>query len=101
MSKFKVGDKVVVYLSSGKPYKGTIKLIVDDDRLNIIVHANEGFECSVHPKQCRKLVKKARRRIYLSPESLESGKPCYAYITQTPNLLINELEFVEVKRKHK
>lgn len=61
---FKVGDRVVVYSASGRSL-ATIQQIVDISRL-VTVRLNkpiriagvEHITIPVHPKQCRKLVKK-------------------------------------------
>ncbi len=68
MSKFKVGDRVAFYSGSVRR-TGTINKIVRDDYIEVLtgeIGDDRLFGHLVHPKQCRKLVKKARREFWVS-----------------------------------
>lgn len=71
---FKVGDRVAVFGHtprvvagdainfSRRGYRGNVSEIVSEDE--IVVQFDTGGAAEVHPKQCRRLVKKPRRRLY-------------------------------------
>lgn len=56
--KFKVGDRVRVYISR-RPFVANVNEILPDGCL--FIAANDGHTMAVLPKACRKLVKKKRR----------------------------------------
>lgn len=69
MSKFKVGDRVVVYASDLSGVRGTVQSVHEDGILAVHldeyyheVETNEEFNgVLVHPKQCRKLKPKTKK----------------------------------------
>lgn len=75
MSKFKVGDRVNCYVGGGVlngkilSRKATITNIYNESMIGIVL--DEKNDCgqsictSVHPKVCRKLVKKKRREFWM------------------------------------
>lgn len=95
--KFKVGDSVAYYTEHGR--KTAIVVAVEES--NNILWLSQHPECyqndKVHPKQCRKLVKKERRSIWVHKDTLawienaaKGGK-----LGSTEDCI----EFVEVKKK--
>jgi hypothetical protein len=69
MSKnFKVGDRVALYTEHNIRYTGTIKNITPSGGICALVDGLEHVEplkTQFHPKQCRLLLKKPRRRIWV------------------------------------
>lgn len=62
MSKFKAGDRVAVYRYGSTVTKGTVKYVYGSlEGLDVCLDNNEE-EVGVHPKQCRKLKKKAKKQ---------------------------------------
>lgn len=105
--KFNVGDRVNVYgrveVSGGlyfhNPERGTVVHVVSGTELDVALDAT-GAQHAAHPKQCRKLKKKEKRRIWLSPEafySCSSVMDVFCNISRVPNKTF--VEFVEVKKK--
>jgi hypothetical protein len=101
MSKFKVGDRVRVYGGTnpdeGEFFDGTVRqiegrwLVVKDDRNGEVVS-------SFHVKQCRKLVRKERRRVWIR----ESIIPIRGDLLDNPPAEHSEqffIEFVEVRKR--
>lgn len=97
MSKFKVGDRVAVY--SGSLYSGhageiicvlqTGELSVDVGDLDYLI---------VRPQQCRKLVKKKRRRVSVNPAFINAVSESTLTIWR-PYPVPGWIEFVEVRKK--
>lgn len=81
--KYKIDDRVIVYGHrptevginadhySSYGTMGSVSSIVDDSE--IIVNYDDGTSSEVHPKQCRRLVKKARR-VYIPEAMLAHAK---------------------------
>lgn len=102
-NKFKVGDRVAVY-ETGRRKTGIIKE-VDESVIaqSIFVNLDEDpDECSgiwFHPKQCRRLRFREKRRFWINPQSplLKFG------FTNTFSVVKQEgwIEFVEVKKGKK
>lgn len=95
--KFQVGDRVRVY-HGHKSFKGTIKDIHNGGG-GLLYVMEDGFysypeDAPFSPKQCRKLVKKERRRVWIS----YLGKSMNEVVT-IPQKGPHWVEFVEVKRK--
>lgn len=61
--KFKVGDRVRVYQCEVKD-TGTISDISEDGLIKVV---SKEVTYIVHYKQCRRLIKKKRREIWISP----------------------------------
>jgi hypothetical protein len=102
--KFKVGDRVAYYLSShrrtGKVLSvhANASLQVDED------NASPRWEYNVHPKQCRKLVKKPRRKVFILEQELvnfqkETSAPAWEKPWEDLDFDSPWVEFVEVKKK--
>lgn len=69
-SKFKVGDRVAVYgiAFDGmrcKSFYGTVTEVLDDGWLVVNPDCPETNANDVHEKQCRRLVKRERRRVWI------------------------------------
>lgn len=100
---FKVGDRVAVYSEglglAGRPTRtiGAINRVEGD-----AVRVDLGVDFLwFHPKQCRKLVKKERRRIYAIVEEKDyhSGLATLGAKALTGQFKIGEhIEFVEARR---
>lgn len=97
--KFKVGDRVAFY-SSGKRDVGEVKALLNTDTLVIMDKSDTTYH--FHPKQCRKLVKKQRRRFLVEIVENEYGQ------VEPPRILNSDdkphqngyiIEVVEVKKK--
>lgn len=107
--KFKIGDRVRVYGPGWKvsgavhgfcevqesPWPGTVKAV--DGKLTEVLRDYDGAMLAVYPQQCRKLVKKKRRRIWADEEFLKTGS---GYVWTKPPTQHDQhiFEFVEVKR---
>ena len=63
MSKFKVGDRVSCYSAIAGIEKGHVTSIEDGTGFLLIDRPEEVLRA--HPKQCRKLVKKKRREVFM------------------------------------
>lgn len=106
-SKFKVGDRVAFYFHDRRV---GVVVSICGDRLDI--QEGKGVFKGLFSKACRRLVKKERRRVWISQKNLEKarayiGKPnggsCVWCLTD-PDYLKCEggdalLEFVEVRKK--
>jgi hypothetical protein len=80
-NKFKVGDRVAAYgyariagaLSMSCPYlhgkRGVVKAVVSQDE--ILVSLADGTIFNIHPKQCRRLKKRERRRVWIRSDEFE------------------------------
>lgn len=108
---FQVGDRVAVYgpgmlggVASGdgkSQRRGAVIQVPNELNLyvHIVVRLDGGGDVAVHPKQCRRLVKRERRRITLYADSDGSavwGKVVTAVGEFKP---AERVEFVEVRRK--
>ena len=103
MTKFKENDRVRVYdrHRSPKPLVGFISMITHDGILLVKPDAGGG-SISFHPQQCRRLVKKERKRIWVT-------WPKYHFNEYEANISLKEpketsfptdiYEFVEVRKK--
>lgn len=105
MTEFKIGDRVRVY---GATYAyqcavGAVTVINADGTLHVATGLrSQPLIESAHPKQCRKLIKRPRRRAWLlfRKETMVSlahtcnkPSPEWASVDQTI------IEFIEVKKK--
>lgn len=107
--KFKVGDRVAVYGSSRGDAlfsEGARAVIVagpdSESFLEIQFEAGAREKGLVHPKQCRRLVKKERRCIWVDEPNLRDlaktkGGQREVFISTRP--MPRAVEFVEVKKK--
>lgn len=106
-SKFNVGDRVAVY--DGKRRVGYV-LSTDVDTRKYTgpievsnVRNGKGDEWAwtnyVHPKQCRRLKKKARRRVWLHPTKDGYNFPETVHFGLDVRHCGNCVEFIEVRRK--
>lgn len=98
MSKFKVGDRAIVYYYDSTT-KGTIIQINND---TVLLRDDAGQDTGwFYYKQCRKLVKKERKRIWILNGPLEAKFNTLEPKYQKPNDLRYYTEFVEVRKKKK
>lgn len=118
--KFKEGDRVAVYggaekcLDRDRHYylrgrRGTVDSIVDNDEIDVAL--DNGRYVTVHPKQCRRLKKKAKpgpQRIWVNifsgdPENphvaFDHENPARNYAGGYPNVVEKAVPFVREKRK--
>lgn len=99
--KFKVGDRVAVYNWKGRQTGKICVVEATGEEFCIgLDKLHEGHDSiQAHPKQCRRLVKKERRRVWVDFDQLirlHCGVCFAAYDKNQANTLV---EFVEVKRK--
>ena len=98
--KFKVGDRVRVYMGHYADKQGHYKdleIIEISEQGGIKVNSWDGW---YHPKQCRKLVKKKRRSVWLDPTY--SPTPHQNGVSLIPSSIVpmaGFVEFREVKKK--
>jgi hypothetical protein len=102
--KFKVGERVVMYNGQIR-YELKISKIGYLGTLFFFPEHNPGHNSYVaHPKQCRRLVKKPVRRIWLNRILVDKINPLYEFETipiyvgpkpSNPDFI----EFVEVRKK--
>lgn len=102
MSKFKVGDRVVVYHNASR-IVGWLTEITGAD--SAVFQSDEMSRILVHPKQCRRLIKKKKKEIWVSPDLIKfwgsdfrsqlSGNPVCWTETERPGWI----RFIEAKEK--
>lgn len=97
--KFPIGTRVRVYATLNGAVaetKGSVTRIRTTDGMLYVNLDGRRGEIVAHPMQCRKLVKKERRRIWLMKSHIEMR----AYWTLTlPEKPDDYIEFVEARRK--
>lgn len=110
MSKFKAGDRVRVYgyLGQKHPVSASVttvhtdELIVNIDvqiRPGVFLDGPDAVCVSVSPKQCRRLIKKPKRRVWINVKDLPGGTSGHAhYLINKPHNQPQYIEFVEVKK---
>ena len=113
-SKFKVGDRVKVFVTlQSVPYEtpGTVTAIMSPRLIKVNldrVETTAGKIIGAHPKQCRRLIKKPRRRVWVhgNPkiklgDAIETAGDLLFYISTEPSPTYKGayIEFVEVKKK--
>ena len=115
-SKFKAGDRVAVYFDGNRVVGEVASVNPGEDFLRVSLGVPKyGFPALdyiwAHPKQCRRLVKKARRMwVLYRPKSAKDDKWGYAFHTeeracqfrknvQSMDEQVEILEFVEAKKK--
>lgn len=96
MNKFKIGDRINFY-QLGKCETGIITGIQSENYPNCLLVSTKSTNIWVHYKQCRKLIKKYRRRIWVNPKVLK-------YITRYNTISIVDQspywpEFIQVNKK--
>lgn len=101
MSKFQVGDLVAVYWSRSREV-GTVEEIFGDGSL--IIRLESGLIAGYHPKQCRRLVKRKRREVYVnvypnSPRFSVHPSVDVARAQAMPGATEVGVRFVEAKKK--
>jgi len=101
MSELKPGDRVAVYW--GKRCVGTVEMIRNDGLLQISVENGSTSDTWIaHPKQCRKLVKKERRRVWF--EKVDIGQNHWNGYSNEKEIWESlkpgeRVEFIEVRKK--
>lgn len=103
--KFKVGERVAVYLWDGR-FTAVIEHLNDNGSLDVKFDNLESRN-HVHPKQCRRLVKKPKKKIWIDlnfdvvHDSMVGSYMQNAVVFLTPPLLNPQdfTEFVEVRKK--
>lgn len=91
MTQFKVGDRVAVY----ECFARHVGIITGMTKKTSFYVRLDGFDdgCAYHPKQCRRLVKKKRRSVWVKPESYDgTGLHCVPWECD------GWIEFSEVKK---
>lgn len=104
---FVVGERVAVYAGSCMRRVGTVKKILGDEAIGVVFDPELGCSPSdevrhFHPKQCRRLIPKKRRRVWLHYTPDNPGVPYYTHTGPIPCVLKNQAEcheFIEVVKK--
>lgn len=107
---FKVGDRVRVY-HGWREIEGQVTSIANTNLASELIHVTEDGFYSAHedgpfaPEQCRKLVKKERRRVWLIESDIPASKGInyHKTIYRWPERHNNDnwIEFIEAKRKER
>jgi hypothetical protein len=102
--KFKEGDRVAAYGTdaNGDPVvvRAEVVSLNADGTLGLRgdTYKDELYDFScVHPKQCRRLVKRERRRVWCFDDGYENLEG--PFVTETPSTPERWIEFVEVRRR--
>jgi predicted RNA-binding Zn-ribbon protein involved in translation (DUF1610 family) len=103
---FKPGDRVAVYTgtesAAGWRITGTVAKFPIPECPGVMVDRDDGRRQTYHPKQCRRLVKRERRRVWChylqAPNESNIGR-CFIRPTEDPYNVDEWIEFVEVPRK--
>lgn len=96
MSKFNVGDKIRMYGagSEGRSFRApaTIEKIVDG-----MIYTTTGVWC--HPKQCRRLVKRKRRSVWIESHHDGSLRSVFRVGDPRPSSAIEFREVLPCRKK--
>lgn len=100
---FKIGDRVAIYVGDDRS-TGIIRRINDYGTLFVRVDGlDETDEYGYHPKQCRILKIKKRRRIWVSTQINQADFESESSICRCTHLTLKEckgwIEFAEVREK--
>lgn len=101
--KFKVGNTVKVYEAFSSGTLGTVRTVFDKDDTMLVV-TPDGGEITTHFKQCRRLVKKPRRRVWIPQKEMSqleklSGKNAWCGLNVSLQKMVkDDVEFIEVKK---
>lgn len=93
--EFKVGDKIMAFECHGAPNVGQVEVTITGIIQKIegsFIMTDRGW---FHSKQCRKLVKKERRVIYVSNSAIGNE---YLKVAAGP-MWTDSVKFIEVKKK--
>jgi hypothetical protein len=103
MGKFKAGDRIRIYgFDPEDAAKSFVRCVDEVNEEGLII--TDGGEWA-HPKQCRKIVKHEKRRVWLSASSLsdlyqgENSARDMMVFRFDPSMAADVVEFVEVRRK--
>lgn len=98
--EFKVGDRVAVY-SSKKRFKGTVTSDVITSAGLIQIKFDDGYLWDFFPQQCRRLIKKQRRRVWVHKEVIDNEDISDDVTFDFNQIKINQydwIEFIKVKK---
>ena len=101
MADFKVGDRVALYarnLVQDKMERVVCNVLEIDEKRGLKLGTERGGFW-FHPKQCRKLKKKERRRIWVLGNATEISNYQMQVRTVAPSSPEYWAEFVEVRKK--
>lgn len=104
--KLKVGDRVAVYVGGARGVNpgrntGTVISRTDEDG-DYFIDFGDGQHWFAHPKQCRRLVKKSRGKIYISCDALNkllSGETILTSVSLKRDAIVAPIEFIEARKK--
>lgn len=103
--KYKEGDRVKVYATlngSVAETKGTFTRFRPDGMMYVNLDGRRG-EIVAHPKQCRRLVKKQRRRVWIREsvlnEYFQGGDKWSDVAISGERLEEDDVEFIEARKK--
>ena len=90
------GDRVRVYYSWNRVFTTTVKEIKSDSIITVQAYEVPLEDLYVNPKQCRRLVKKKRRSVWVDPASFkDTHENVYARHNRR---FSTDIEFREVKK---
>jgi hypothetical protein len=104
MSTFKVGDRVAAY-EFGVRHPGEVKAIEESGELVVL---RDGFlnEFKIHPKQCRRLVRRTTRRVWITVADIRrldrtraDAEQLVVWKDPIIDMTHESVEFIEVPRK--
>lgn len=99
---FVVGERVAVYIA-GTRSVGRVLALLEFGNLKIKCKPGEAYGYRiVHPKQCRRLVRKERRVIWISKEALgrlarDGG--ARTEVVSALRVIASDVRFIEVRKK--
>lgn len=93
MTEFQVGDRVAVYYYQSNS-KGAIQQISPYGGI-LVLYDGDQVGSWAHPKQCRKLIKKPKKSVWIAPIDITSqcAQPCISHEPKE-----GWVEFVERKK---
>lgn len=103
-TKFELGDAVKVYATLNGVVAET-RGVIEGKRIDGMLLVDFGSQykglCAAHPKQCRKLVKKPRRRVWIHLNDIGARNRDWPIVVESDLSEGSRIEFIEVKNKHK
>lgn len=100
--KFKVGDRVAVYFNGTRLTGSVVGYNNEEDSLAVLKSTATDYDTvSAHPKQCRLLKKKERRRIWIHRDAYFKAQAISREMIGFSREMLHDtdIEFIEVKKK--
>ena len=96
MKELNIGQRVSVTLEDGDIYRGVVHRIMPYGNLMLKTDDAPIMFPVVHPKQCRRLIARKRRRVWIHVLDSSGVVPTHALIKYEPD--DERIEFVEVRK---